>query len=198
MSPAEKVLNCIHQLFQAVRFLQKHGIIHGDIKPCNIVISADDRVRIIDLGGMTRLSEASSKVRKGKIEHTSVYMPPDFHFAASQIVDGDAASDSLQKAIDSLRTFDIYSAAASLVSVMSVRGGLACRKSSEAVRNAIVEFEEHKVGASLESMFNDAEAGAQFVKCLKEMLSEATQERERGLAEMLNEVLAKGQAEASR
>lgn len=39
-----------HQLLSAVAHLHAHGITHSDLKPANILLSADDRPILIDFG----------------------------------------------------------------------------------------------------------------------------------------------------
>jgi len=48
--PEKEVLNLAVQLCQGLEAAHKSGIIHGDLKPSNLQITADDRVKILDFG----------------------------------------------------------------------------------------------------------------------------------------------------
>lgn len=38
------------QVLCAIEFVHSHGIVHGDIKPCNILITSEGRIQLIDFG----------------------------------------------------------------------------------------------------------------------------------------------------
>jgi len=54
----EDVLRVVHQLIDAVDHLHQQGVIHGDIKPSNVLIDADRRLKLLDLGIATLPGEA--------------------------------------------------------------------------------------------------------------------------------------------
>ena len=62
----------IKQIVEGVRFLNKHNIIHGDIKPSNILLFEDEKVKLNDLS-LCRFSDSKSK----KQLYTYHYRPPE-------------------------------------------------------------------------------------------------------------------------
>jgi len=60
-------------LFQAINHCHAQGVVHRDIKPDNIMITADNTVRLIDFG----LSVAASKRNLTEIAGTPYYMAPE-------------------------------------------------------------------------------------------------------------------------
>ena len=63
----------MRSLFQAINHCHANSIVHRDIKPDNIMITADNTVRLIDFG----LSVASSKRNLTEIAGTPYYMAPE-------------------------------------------------------------------------------------------------------------------------
>ena len=48
--PEREVVSLAVQLCQGLEAAHKNGIIHGDLKPSNLQIAADDRLKILDFG----------------------------------------------------------------------------------------------------------------------------------------------------
>lgn len=45
-----QLLHIVRHLCSAVSYLHNNGVIHGDIKPCNVLVSADGTVKLTDFG----------------------------------------------------------------------------------------------------------------------------------------------------
>jgi serine/threonine protein kinase len=73
--PFERCVTVLKQVASAVDYLHIKGIVHGDIKPANILVdaSADDFVKLIDFGVA---SPATRDERRGAIG-TPAYMAPE-------------------------------------------------------------------------------------------------------------------------
>jgi len=57
----------------ALQFLHKNGIVHGDVKPGNLLLDKNNRVKLGDFGIARRLSSDEGSVTKG----TTKYMAPE-------------------------------------------------------------------------------------------------------------------------
>ena len=80
--PAERALPMFMQILDTVAFLHRirlphlninNGILHLDIKSNNVMIQPNGRIKLIDLGIASRLSDASTNSGFG----TPAYMPPE-------------------------------------------------------------------------------------------------------------------------
>ncbi len=63
------------QILRAARFAHKRGIIHRDIKPHNVIIDADGRVKVTDFG--IARAGASDMTETGAIMGTAQYLSPE-------------------------------------------------------------------------------------------------------------------------
>lgn len=75
--PRKRVGPLVAQVASAARFLEKRGLVHGDIKPGNILVSPDfQRAVLIDLGVLTLLGASDSQERAAFFG-TTRYGPPE-------------------------------------------------------------------------------------------------------------------------
>lgn len=70
---AEWILNIVIQIMDALNYLHKHNIIHGDIKPANILFTKDNKVKLCDFG----LSQYINGDKYNTINGTMGYMAPE-------------------------------------------------------------------------------------------------------------------------
>ncbi len=73
--PLSNALQIACQVADALQYAHSNGVIHGDIKPANILIAEDGRAKIADFG-VARLSQ-SVATHAGKIFGSPAYMAPE-------------------------------------------------------------------------------------------------------------------------
>ncbi len=75
LSP-EAVLDLVAQAARALHVAHQAGIVHRDVKPANLMITADGTVKITDFG-IARATEASSVTGTGMVMGTAQYVSPE-------------------------------------------------------------------------------------------------------------------------
>ena len=73
--PLAKALQLACEIADALQYAHSEGVIHGDIKPANILVTADGHAKIADFG-VARLSQTVAS-HAGKIFGSPAYMAPE-------------------------------------------------------------------------------------------------------------------------
>lgn len=71
---AEDAAWICERLFNALKYLHHHGVIHGDIKPQNVIVREENHTIVLIDFGLALVKPGSSTVAKG---HTDIYAPPE-------------------------------------------------------------------------------------------------------------------------
>jgi beta-lactam-binding protein with PASTA domain len=74
-APPEAAVDITLQILRAARFAHKRGIVHRDIKPHNVLIDEDGRVRVTDFG--IARAGTSDMTETGSIMGTAQYLSPE-------------------------------------------------------------------------------------------------------------------------
>ncbi len=111
--PADRAIEITLQILTAARFAHKRGVIHRDIKPHNVIIDSEDRVKVTDFG--IARAGASDVTETGSIVGTAKYLSPEQ--AQGQTVGGQSDLYSIGIVLYELLTGQVPFDADSAVSV---------------------------------------------------------------------------------
>lgn len=75
--PEPEALKIVLDIARALECAERHGYIHRDVKPANILIASDRTAKLSDLGLARRLEEETRKTTAGMILGTPHYMAPE-------------------------------------------------------------------------------------------------------------------------
>ncbi len=73
--PVDQAVSYARQILGAVRFAHKKGIVHRDIKPHNVLVDTDGRLKVTDFG--IARAGASQMTEAGSIIGTAQYLSPE-------------------------------------------------------------------------------------------------------------------------
>jgi serine/threonine-protein kinase len=74
-APPEAAVDITLQILRAARYAHKHGVVHRDIKPHNVLIDQDGRVRVADFG--IARAGTSDMTETGSVMGTAQYLSPE-------------------------------------------------------------------------------------------------------------------------
>lgn len=77
-------------LILGIEYLHAQGVVHRDIKPDNLLLTADDVLKIVDFG-VSEIFEKSSQMVTAKSAGTPAFLPPELCVAKHGDISGTAA-----------------------------------------------------------------------------------------------------------
>lgn len=75
--PISRTLNLMGQLCEGIGYAHRSQIVHCDIKPQNILVTHDDRVKVTDFGIARALNAISTQADDGMVWGTPQYFAPE-------------------------------------------------------------------------------------------------------------------------
>ncbi|GGH67115.1 protein kinase domain-containing protein [Rothia aerolata] len=72
----DRILNIIAQTARALAAAHAQGLVHRDVKPGNLIITPDDRVKVTDFG-IARLADQVPLTATGQVMGTAQYLAPE-------------------------------------------------------------------------------------------------------------------------
>src|SRR5437870_640784 len=74
-APIQLAVDYARQILAAIRFAHRHGIVHRDIKPHNVLVDGEGRLKVTDFG--IARAGASQMTEAGSIIGTAQYLSPE-------------------------------------------------------------------------------------------------------------------------
>src|SRR4051812_34352201 len=74
-APADAAVDIVLQILRAARFAHQRGVVHRDIKPHNVLIDEEGRVKVADFG--IARAGASDMTETGSVMGTAQYLSPE-------------------------------------------------------------------------------------------------------------------------
>jgi eukaryotic-like serine/threonine-protein kinase len=72
----EQGVDVISQACRGLEYAHRHGVVHRDVKPGNLLVSDDDVVKLADFG-IARATDQSSITQVGSVLGTAAYLAPE-------------------------------------------------------------------------------------------------------------------------
>ncbi len=72
----DTALNIVTQACRGLEYAHRHGVIHRDVKPGNLLVSDGDAVKLADFG-IARATDQSSITQVGSVLGTAAYLAPE-------------------------------------------------------------------------------------------------------------------------
>ncbi len=75
--PVDRVLDLTIQICNGIGYAHRANLVHCDVKPQNVLVTRDDRVKVADFGIARAISEASQAYQNSQVWGTPQYFSPE-------------------------------------------------------------------------------------------------------------------------
>jgi serine/threonine-protein kinase len=75
--PVDEVVRVAEQVLEVLAYLHEHGVVHRDVKPSNLLVDSDGRMRLADLGLARPLDDERGLTKTLAAVGTPAYMSPE-------------------------------------------------------------------------------------------------------------------------
>lgn len=82
----DRAANIASEVAASLSFAHRHGVIHRDVKPSNVLITEDNQVKVTDFGIARAATADGDLTQTGAVMGTATYIPPEQ--AQGLVVDG--------------------------------------------------------------------------------------------------------------
>ena len=104
-SYVENVCRIVIEVAQALDYAHERSIVHRDVKPANVLLGRDGRVKLFDLG-LARIADQPALTRSGELTGSPFYMSPEQLSGSPESLD---------------RRTDVYSLGVTLFELLTLR-----------------------------------------------------------------------------
>ncbi len=75
--PGNRALDLMIQTAEGIGYAHRAGLVHCDVKPQNVLVTYDDRIKVADFGIARAVSEASQQINDERVWGTPQYFSPE-------------------------------------------------------------------------------------------------------------------------
>ena len=75
--PINRTLDLTVQICAGIGYAHRAGLVHCDVKPQNVIVTRDERIKVADFGIARAMSEASRQVQDNEMWGTPQYFSPE-------------------------------------------------------------------------------------------------------------------------
>lgn len=77
LMPVSRLLALTIQICDGIGYAHRAGLVHCDVKPQNVLVTRDDRIKVADFGIARAMSEASQQIHDDQLWGTPQYFSPE-------------------------------------------------------------------------------------------------------------------------
>ncbi len=77
LMPVSRMLDLTIQICSGIGYAHRAGLVHCDVKPQNVIVTRDDRIKVADFGIARAMSGASQQVQDNEMWGTPQYFSPE-------------------------------------------------------------------------------------------------------------------------